>query len=38
MQRMWDGGELNVFEEMNDQYEWRCSEQGGEENEMKVER
>ena len=38
MQRTLDGDELNVFEEMQDQYDWRCSEQGKEGNNMKVER
>lgn len=30
MQRTTNGEELNVFEEMNDQCDWRCSEQGRE--------
>lgn len=38
MQRTTNGEELNVFEEMNDQGDQRCSEQGGEAYEMKVER
>lgn len=38
MQRTTNGEELNVFEEMNDQCDQRCSEQGGEAYEMKVER